>query len=599
MEGTLAIFFNRYIKIYLHIIDNIKNTMEVTKLRLLKPSIALMRNLKYIKKFALIFAIILLPMSIMMVIFILQVSKQLNYATKQKIGLEYNIALTNLSRDIQKHRGLVNVFLSGDIDFYSYIKNNEKDIDDDSEKLILLSRKYNEQLKVEERLTKFDKEWIEVKNNLSVSSLEKSFDEHTKLIEDISDMSQYVADISELRIQSKIEDYYLADNLINTLPQITEQMGQARALGARAVAKGKLNEYDRESLEFISKLIEQELKNTEKSMSVISSNSIKKAEIDEYYKEAANGLENLILTLNNKVIYSKNITINADNYFSYATDMIDKVDKLSLVEATVLQNDYTEQIRQLELSRNIITMVIVFILFIIIYLFGGFYKSILESILSIKAVAARIAKGDLSERIQLECRDEVKEIGDSVNKMLDKLIESYYEVEKARDLSEKIANHDWLTGVPNRAFFMKKFEEIIEELHETKGTVTILFIDLDRFKWINDNLGHQMGDIVLKEVAKRLVEVTKKSGIVCRLGGDEFTIILKDFSEKEEINKFIKIIEADISKPMHLGEAEYSVGSSVGHVTYPDEGTNIDELISKADKSMYIEKNKKKCKNIN
>ncbi|GFP77177.1 diguanylate cyclase domain-containing protein [Clostridium fungisolvens] len=568
-------------------------------MRLLKPSIALMRNLRYIKKFALIFAIILLPMSIMMAIFILQVSKQLEYATKQKIGLEYNIALTNLTRDVQKHRGLVNVFLSGDIDFYSYIKNNEKDIDDDNEKIVSLSSKYNQQLKIEERLTKFSKEWIEVKNNLNFSSLDKSFDEHTKLIEDISDMAQYVADISELRIQSKIENYYLADNLINTLPQITEQMGQARALGARAVAKGKLDEYDRESLEFISKSLEQELKSTEKSMNKISKNSIEKAEIEQSYKEAANGLENLILTLNNKVIYSKKITINADNYFSYATEMIDKVDKLSLVEATVLQNDYTEQIRRLEFSRNIITTIIILILFIIIYLFGGFYKSILESILSIKAVAARIAKGDLSERIQLECKDEVKEIGDSVNKMLDKLIESYYEVEKARDLSEKVANHDWLTGVPNRAFFMKRLEEIIQESEKTRGTVTILFIDLDRFKWINDNLGHQMGDIVLKEVAKRLMDATKKRGLVCRLGGDEFTIILEEFSKKEEINELVKIIEEDIAKPMYLSEAEYCIGASVGYVTYPHEGTNIDELISKADASMYIEKNKKKCKNIN
>ncbi|GKU23501.1 diguanylate cyclase domain-containing protein [Clostridium folliculivorans] len=568
-------------------------------MRLLKPSIALMRNLRYIKKFALIFAIILLPMSIMMSIFILQVSRQLNYASKQKIGLEYNIALTNLSRDIQKHRGMVTVFLSGDIDFYSYIKNNEKDIDDDNEKIRSLSSKYNKQLKVEEQFEKINKEWLEVKNNLNVSPLEKSFEEHTKLIADISDMCQSVADISELRIQSKIENYYLADNLINTLPQITEQMGQIRAVGAKSVAKGNLDVYDREALEFMAKSIKQNMKYTEKSMNVISKNISKKDHIEQPYKEAVKGTENLIFTLNDKLLYPQEIAINVDNYFSYATEMIDKVDKLSLVEATVLQNDYDEQIRQLEFSRNIITTVVVFILFIIIYLFGGFYKSILESILSIKAVAARIAKGDLSERIQLECKDEVKEIGDSVNKMLDKLIESYYEVQKARDLSEKIANHDWLTGVPNRAFFVRQLEEIIEELQETGGTVTILFIDLDRFKWINDNLGHQMGDIVLKVIAKRLVDITKKRGIVYRLGGDEFTIILKNISQYEEIDEFIKIIETNITKPMYLSEAEYSVGASIGHVTYPHEGTNIDELISKADVSMYIEKNKKKSKNIN
>ncbi|GFZ31041.1 hypothetical protein CSC2_15670 [Clostridium zeae] len=565
-------------------------------MHLLKPSIRLMGNLTYIKKFALIFAIILLPMSIMMGMFILQISKQLDYAKKQKIGLEYNIALNNLTTDIQKHRGLVTVFLSGDADFQRFIEKNEDNINLDIEKILELNKRYDPQLKVQDKWNLLDKEWIEVKNNLNFSPLEKSFEEHTKLIGDINDLVQYVADISELRIQSKIENYYLADNLINVLPQITEQMGEVRAIGTRSVAKKSLTAYDRESLEFITKLIKQELKDTEKSMQIISNHTSNKEFVEQYYKEAVEGAEEFIYSLNNNLLSTKNITIDAESYFSYATDMLGRIDKLSLTEASMLQIDYNEQIKQLELSRNIITLIIFTILFFIIYLFVGFYKSILGSILSIKSAAGRIAKGDLSGRIQLECKDEVKEIGDSVNKMLDKLIDNYYEVEKARALSEKVANHDWLTGVPNRAFFMKKLQETIEECREVDGKFTLLFLDLDRFKWINDNLGHQIGDIVLKEIAKRLVETVNKKGIVCRLGGDEFTIILKGIFQIEDVKEYINMIEESIEQPLSLSDDRCSVGASIGYVTYPNEGKELDELISKADTAMYLVKKEKKVR---
>ncbi|QAA31582.1 diguanylate cyclase domain-containing protein [Clostridium manihotivorum] len=567
-------------------------------MQLLKPSVALMRNLRYIRKFELIFAIMLLPMSIMMFIFIFQISKELNYAKKQKIGLEYNFALDKLTVDIQKHRGLLSVYLSGDVAFDKYIDEDENNIKRDIEEIEVLNSKYDEELKVKDKWSKLNSQWLEVKNSISMYTREESFDEHTKLIASISDMSQYVADISLLRVQEKIENHYVANDLINTLPNIIEQMGQARAIGARAAARENLTSYDSENLEYITKEIRQRLKETEKSMKVISNNLNDKKQLEQSYEGAIKAVDDLIFTLNSEFSYKKDITIGPDEFFSYATGKIDEVKKLPSVEASILSKESERRIRDLAFSRNLITVSILGILASIIYLFLGFYKSILDSILSIKGVTAKIAEGDLSERIQLNCEDEVKEIGDSVNKMLDRLIDNYHEVRRARDLSEKVANHDWLTGVPNRAFFMKKIEELIEEYKDTETKFAILFLDLDKFKWINDNLGHQMGDIVLKEVAKRLVDVINRKGIVCRLGGDEFTVILTDFKDKKDIMDTIEKIKKYIEQPLTLSNNKYSVGASIGAVVYPDEADGLDELIQKADIAMYDEKRKKKCENL-
>jgi diguanylate cyclase (GGDEF)-like protein len=567
-------------------------------MQLLKPSVALMRNLRYIRKFELIFAIMLLPMSIMMFIYIFQISKELNYAKKQKIGLEYNFALDKLTGDIQKHRGLLTVYLSGDVVFNKYIDEDENNIKRDIEEIDILNSKYDEELKVKDKWNKLNSLWLEVRNNISIYNREESFDEHTKLIANINDMSQYVADISLLRVQEKIENHYIANDLINTLPNIIDQMGQARAIGARSAVKENLTSYDSESLEYITKEIKQSLKETEKSMKVISNNLNDKKQLEQSYEGAIKAVDDLIYTLNSEFSYKKDITIGPDEFFFYATEKMDEVKKLSMVEADILLKGSETRIRNLDFSRNLITLSVLAILASIIYLFLGFYKSILDSILSIKGVAAKIAEGDLSERIHLECEDEVREIGDSVNKMLDRLIDNYHEVRRARDISENVANHDWLTGVPNRAFFMRKLEDLIEEYKDTETKFAILFLDLDRFKWINDNLGHQMGDIVLKEVAKKLVDVIKKKGIVCRLGGDEFTVILTEFQDKNDIMDIVAKIEKYIEEPLTLGNNKYSVGASIGSVIYPDEADGLDELIQKADIAMYDEKRKKKCKNL-
>jgi diguanylate cyclase (GGDEF)-like protein/PAS domain S-box-containing protein len=150
-----------------------------------------------------------------------------------------------------------------------------------------------------------------------------------------------------------------------------------------------------------------------------------------------------------------------------------------------------------------------------------------------------------------------------------------------------LAHHDFLTGLPNRVVMEDRLAHAIA-LAERNGTrLALLFIDLDRFKNINDSLGHHVGDLVLREVAGRLVACTRKSDTVCRLGGDEFLVILDGLLEEEDAGRIAaKILDGLAARCTIEGHALY-VTPSIGISVYPQDGSDPGTLMKNADAAMY------------
>ncbi|WP_322785789.1 putative bifunctional diguanylate cyclase/phosphodiesterase [Orenia marismortui] len=153
-----------------------------------------------------------------------------------------------------------------------------------------------------------------------------------------------------------------------------------------------------------------------------------------------------------------------------------------------------------------------------------------------------------------------------------------------KDKIEYIANHDQLTGLPNRYYIYNYIEELISKA-EIKN-FNILFIDLDRFKLINDTLGHNTGDIFLEQVAKRLKSSVRKKDIVARLGGDEFIILMEEES-KAIIKKVSQRIIDKISYPFMVGGNSIATSASIGISSYPEGGEDLEDLLKHADIAMY------------
>ncbi|WP_446808096.1 EAL domain-containing protein [Methylomonas sp. 2BW1-5-20] len=153
------------------------------------------------------------------------------------------------------------------------------------------------------------------------------------------------------------------------------------------------------------------------------------------------------------------------------------------------------------------------------------------------------------------------------------------------------ANFDPLTGLPNRRMFRDRLEQEIKKAHRMGQLFAILFIDLDRFKEINDTLGHDMGDNLLKETAERLQTCVRESDTVARLGGDEFTIILSELDCIERTEPIAKNLLQKISAPYCLNEELSYVSASIGITFYPNDSTDLSQLLKNADQAMYAAKN--------
>jgi diguanylate cyclase (GGDEF)-like protein/PAS domain S-box-containing protein len=150
-----------------------------------------------------------------------------------------------------------------------------------------------------------------------------------------------------------------------------------------------------------------------------------------------------------------------------------------------------------------------------------------------------------------------------------------------------IAYHDNLTGLPNRAGFLDKLSLEISQARRSNQALTLMFIDLDGFKAINDNFGHKHGDYVLEQIANRLSASVRSSDIVARLGGDEFVVILPALSDKASVGMLARKLIESVSAPILLDGDPLKVGASIGCAVFPEHAMDDSTLLRHADKAMY------------
>ncbi|MBI3445032.1 MAG: GGDEF domain-containing protein [Magnetospirillum sp.] len=157
---------------------------------------------------------------------------------------------------------------------------------------------------------------------------------------------------------------------------------------------------------------------------------------------------------------------------------------------------------------------------------------------------------------------------------------------------EHEAHHDVLTGLPNRAFFNETLEFFIALSRREERRFAVAFLDLNGFKAINDELGHDMGDLALTEVAKTLKSVLRESDFAARLGGDEFSVIIPAIDSVSGVCEHIAAAISELTPPELQGRR---LGTSIGVAVFPDDGNRADDLMAIADTRMYEQKKARKA----
>ena len=185
--------------------------------------------------------------------------------------------------------------------------------------------------------------------------------------------------------------------------------------------------------------------------------------------------------------------------------------------------------------------------------------------------------------------DSASPIFDHADQMVGAIV-VFHDVSEARAMALKmtyLANHDQLTGLPNRVLLHDRLARACQIAQTTQNKVGLMLIDIDRFKFVNDSIGHQNGDVLLQKIAKRIGAVLESEHTLARFGGDEFVLIIPEVAHLEQLSNLARQITRMMEKPLQLDGASYSLSLSIGVSVFPDDASSEDELMRNADVALF------------
>ena len=227
----------------------------------------------------------------------------------------------------------------------------------------------------------------------------------------------------------------------------------------------------------------------------------------------------------------------------------------------------------------------------VLVLLGLLYWRLLSPVQRLKRQASEIASRAEVAPVQWDQGDELGQLGLHLNDVHTQIDELFGQLEAQKAELEKIALHDTLTGLPNRTLFGELARAAVATAERDGGKLALLFVDLDRFKAVNDTHGHAAGDAVLVTLAQRLRDALRASDVVCRHSGDEFIVLLHDANQWDEVAATADRLLAAMEQPALVHGRELGVSASIGVALYPDDASDHETLVRYADTAMYAAKN--------
>ena len=231
----------------------------------------------------------------------------------------------------------------------------------------------------------------------------------------------------------------------------------------------------------------------------------------------------------------------------------------------------------------------VVIITLIAFAMFKFAEKITAPILEMAAMATRVRNGDLSGQLNIQEKNELGELANNINHMI-RAIRANQEKSAESEKRLKItANYDALTGLPNRNHFLIRIRKIIDRSVQARFYGALLFVDADKFKSVNDTYGHAVGDGLLIEFGKRIVDTVGNKEAACRYGGDEFLLFLMGYNE-EDTRSICNTLVKKMREPFNIAGNKFHLSASVGVALMPKDAKTLDELMEKADAALYVSK---------
>ncbi len=388
------------------------------------PAIRLMSQMSFPLKFSIVFVFALVPILLFGGLLLRDIYTQIDFLAKKRTGIEYIKSARAVLEPLQVHRGISAAIASGNAKIKDKLVNVNHAVDSALDNLVQTDRQLGKDLTTGRQVSNLSSGWQQLENSHNLSA-QDTVAKHSELVNMTLALIVQVADSSGITLDSSMDTSYLGDAIVNGLPSLIENMGQARALGSTVAAKGRFT-----PKEFIRlSILTETIKNTS------ASNSIGLEKALGYNAELATALKGALLEMEqsvneisrlieNELLNPDTITAESTEVFSAATQAIDKSYTLLDNLIPVMDSLLEERIEEAKAAQLFDIMIIVGIFALILYLFTGLYLYIRQSIDKVGAAASQVAEGDLSVLLTLDSKDELQLIATHFNRIITRFRES-------------------------------------------------------------------------------------------------------------------------------------------------------------------------------
>ena len=385
---------------------------------LFRPATLIMDSFRYSAKFGLIFGVILIPLVVLNVMLVSKIGDSVDFLKNEQQGLAYLKIARLPIEDIQQHRGMTSAYLNGNKDFQGRIMQKRGDVEKHLASLAAIDKKLGGSLGTDNRLQAILSQWKTIQNNSLSGEPGDNIKAHNALIADILGLMSRVADTSEITLDPTLDSYYLGDALINRLTNLTENMGQARAVGSGAAAAGKFTPAAYTKLAVLAENIKNHNHDLDKGLAaVFDFNPELKKILGSQVAANNEAIHKMETMLHHDLLDVDAITVSSDIVFDTATQAISKTYGLFDAIAPVLDELFADRIAAHQSDEISAIAIAVVVLLVIAYLFAGLYFSVNESVQRMHHATQQLADGNLTARVNLTSRDEMSDIAHSFNQM--------------------------------------------------------------------------------------------------------------------------------------------------------------------------------------
>lgn len=526
----------------------------------LAPAVKIMNRLRYPRKFALIFVAVLIPVLFLSGMVLQQINDEIRFLENERRGVRYIESVVAVIDPIQQHRGVMATLLSGgDTSLQSRADSLRSQVEAGLGALETLDGNMTDTLSNSATVASIRQRWQNLTGEVESLTPEQTFARHTELIQALTGLVTTVADQSEITLDPSLDTYYLGDSLANTIPALTESMGQARALASQAATIGLVDEAQRIRLEVLLAKIEDNQSSLSSGLqAAMRQNPALASMLRTSLQESDASIEALRSLIRNRLLEVDFVMVNGPEVFETATQSIDATYDLFDDTVPAMEGILAERIQRDITLRNVDISIVVLVIIGLTWLFAALYQSIVESIEAISEVARQVADGDMSARVELSTRDETRRIADGFNamttqfaRMIREIIQASAQLASAAEEMSGVARHSAENIQQQRA----ETDQVATAMNEMNATVQEVAGSASNASNAARDTDEQSrkGSTVVREASQRITtlagEIDRSSESVQRVSQDSEAItsvldVIKGIAEQTNLLALNAAIEA-------------------------------------------------------